>query len=213
MPAQIELADFAPRARNFLKDLAENNDRGWFRAQKTRYDTEVRRPAERLLDLVARSLETATGERVRSKLFRPHRDVRFSDDKTPYHTHLHAAWSVPDGRGWYFGLSPDYATAGGGVMRFDAPQTERWRSALDGPPGPALDGLLSELGARLDPPDLDTVPAPYRGDHPRAELLRRTGCVVWLDELFDALSADAEAGLTGAFARLQPLQDWLADNL
>ena len=121
------------KVRNFMEELARNNDREWFRAQKARYDSEVKRPAERLLLSVTRWLESANGLPVRSKLFRPHRDVRFSQDKTPYYTHLHAAWSVPDGRAWYFGLSPDYATAGCGVMAFDEAQLLRWRRAVDGP--------------------------------------------------------------------------------
>lgn len=138
MSAQIELNDFALRARHFLHDLAQNNDRDWFRRHKARYDAEVRRPAERLLDAVAPALEQTAGMPVRSKLFRPHRDIRFSEDKTPFYAHLHAAWSAPDGRGWYFGLSPDYATAGAGIMRFDAEQTARWRATVAGPIGAEL---------------------------------------------------------------------------
>lgn len=213
MPAQIELCNFAPQVRNFMEELARNNDREWFRAQKARYDSEVKRPAERLLLSVTRWLESANGLPVRSKLFRPHRDVRFSQDKTPYYTHLHAAWSVPDGRAWYFGLSPDYATAGCGVMAFDEAQLLRWRRAVDGPAGAHFETLVTGTGVRMDAPDLAEVPAPYPPDHPRAALLRRSGCVLWLDDLFDALSPDPGAGLTAAFGRLQPLQDWLSDHL
>ncbi|MAU45501.1 MAG: TIGR02453 family protein [Yangia sp.] len=213
MPAQMKLCNFAPQVRNFMEELARNNDREWFRAQKARYDSEVKRPAERLLLSVTRWLESANGLPVRSKLFRPHRDVRFSQDKTPYYTHLHAAWSVPDGRAWYFGLSPDYATAGCGVMAFDEAQLLRWRRAVDGPAGARLETLVAETGVRMNAPDLAEVPEPYPPDHPRAAFLQRSGCVLWLDDLFDALSADPGVGLTAAFGRLQPLQDWLGDHL
>lgn len=213
MPAQIDLTRFAPRARGFLEELAENNDRNWFRCQKSRYDAEIKRPAERLLDTLVPILEAQTGQPVRSKLFRPHRDVRFSEDKTPYHAHLHAAWSVPDGRGWYFGLSPDYATAGAGVMRFDDEQLVRWRTAVSGTQGDLLAELLTRPAMRMDAPDLETVPAPYPGDHPHEALLRRRGCVVWVDDLFDRLAPDPAAGLAAVFEHLEPVQDWLGCHL
>ena len=82
-------------------------------------------------DRVIEALEQA----LKVRLFRPHRDVRFSDDKTPFYTHLHAAWTLPGGRGWYFGLSPDYATAGAGVMAFDGDQTLAWRQSVAGVAG------------------------------------------------------------------------------
>ncbi|MBN9675942.1 TIGR02453 family protein [Salipiger bermudensis] len=213
MTAQIELTHFAPQTRRFLIDLAANNNRDWFRRNKLRYDSEVRRPAERLVDRLSERLAAATGRSVRGKLFRPHRDVRFSDDKTPFYTHLHAAWTLPGGRSWYFGLSADYATAGAGVMTFDEDQTVAWRHSVAGVSGEALAALLERLDARLDPATLDEVPAPYPATHPRADLLRRCGCVAWYDELFEALAEDPEATLTQTFERLSPLQDWLARHL
>ena len=213
MIAQIDLTDFAPHTRRFLADLAANNDRDWFRRNKQRYDSEVRRPAEMLVDRLSARLAAAAGRPVRGKLFRPHRDVRFSGDKTPFYTHLHAAWTLPGGRGWYFGLSPDYATAGAGVMAFDGDQTLAWRQSVAGVAGDALTTVLGRLNARLDAATLSDVPAPYPASHPRADLLRRSGCVAWSDDLFEALARDPEATLAQAFDRFSPLQDWLARHL
>ena len=211
--SDTELEGFARGARAFLEDLSRYNTRAWFRENKSRYDAEVKRPAETLVASVASGLEDAHGLPVHGKVFRPHRDIRFSDDKTPFFTHLHAAWSVPDGRGWYFGLSPSYASAGGGVMQFDEEQDAHWRGAVDGPAGAALEAALAVPGARLDPPDLDEVPEPYPDDHPRADLLRRRGCLLWLDDLFEPLDRDPAAGLLDAFDRIAPLQRWLGEHL
>lgn len=213
MSAQIDLSRFATHTRGFLAELAKNNNRGWFSRNKLRYDRDVRRPGERLVDILADTLTRRTGRPVRGKLFRPHRDGRYSSDKTPFYTHLHAVWTLADGRGWYFGLSPEYATAGAGVMGFDAEQTIAWRHSVSGVAGEGLASLLGRLDARLDPPTLETVPEPYAADHPRAELLRRTGCVLWYDDLFEALSEDPEATLRERFDRLAPLQDWLGAHL
>ncbi|EIE49082.1 hypothetical protein AL036_20380 [Salipiger aestuarii] len=209
MTTQDERSDFAPRARGFLTDLAAHNDRDWFRAEKPRYDAEVRRPAEHLVARVATALAGQTHSTVRAKLFRLHRDVRRSEDKTPFYTHLHASWTPPDGHAWYFGLSPEYAAAGTGVMQFDNAQARDWARAIDGPQGDALAALLHDLNARLDPPELDAPPEPFACDHPHADLLRRTGCVVWIDGLYGALCDDPEAALLTAFDRLAPIHDWL----
>lgn len=213
MAAQSELDGFVDNTRIFLTELAQNNSRDWFYDQKSRYDAFLKRPAEILLDQLVPDLSRLSGAAVRPKLFRPHRDVRFSEDKTPYHVHLHMLWSLPDGRAWFFGLSPDYATAGAGVMQFDSPGLERYREAVASAAGAELDGMAETIGARVDPPVLKRVPAPYEADHERADWLRRKQLVFWLDGLETDLQSDPANGLRDAFERLAPLQDWIARNM
>ncbi|ANT60803.1 TIGR02453 family protein [Salipiger sp. CCB-MM3] len=210
MASLIDLTGFAPQARQFLSELEANNDRAWFHTNRQRYDSEVKRPAERMISLLTPELETLCGERPRPKLFRPHRDVRFSDDKLPFHTHLHALWALPDGRAWYFALSPSYATAGAGILKFDARQMLAWQAALMGREGEELERFITRSEARIDPaadPE-QRVPA-----GPRSELMRRPGCVLWIDGIYDTLSPDPVGALQQCYARLQPLQDWLGQRL
>jgi hypothetical protein len=64
------------------------------------YRDEIKKPAELMADLFAEDLARHTGKcRMVSKVFRIHRDVRFSKDKTPYNTHLHLLWSRPGDAG------------------------------------------------------------------------------------------------------------------
>ena len=209
MSVPQDMTGFVGPARAYLRDLAQHNTRDWFRDNKDRYDTAIKRPGLLLLDALTPTLEHLSAARVKPKLFRPHRDMRFSEDKTPYHTHMHMLWSCTDGRGWFFGLSPDYATAGAGIMDFDAAQLDAYRAAVAGAAGADLQARLKELGGRMDPPGLERVPAPFPTDHPREDLLRRKGLVVWLDDLEDALDRGAQAALEQAFTRLAPVQDWL----
>ncbi|MDJ0822512.1 MAG: TIGR02453 family protein [Paracoccaceae bacterium] len=213
MAEMVDLEDFVPRVRAFLSELAANNTRDWFKAHKTEYDGMLKRPGERLLTELAPVLAEQTGQPIRTKLFRPHRDLRFSNDKTPYHTHLHLAWSAPDGRGWYLGLSNTYATAGAGIMQFDAPQLDRFRDAVDSPAGTELATILSEGDWRLDPPALKRVPAPYDADHSHAEHLKRKALVVWHDNLDAGLTDTPVATLEQVFAGMAPLQRWLSDQV
>ena len=81
---------FTPALFAFLKDLAANNDRTWFKANQDRYETVVRQPALDFITDMVEPLEAisphfvADSRTVGGSLFRIHRDTRFSKDKTPY---------------------------------------------------------------------------------------------------------------------------------
>ena len=211
MADPVDLSQLLPDARDFLRELEQNNDRGWFQANKARYDSALKRPSEKLLAQLANWLGETHGTVPRTKLFRPHRDVRFSEDKTPYHVHLHMMWSLPDGRAWMLGISPSYATAGAGMMRFEADQIDRWRAAVDSDRGAQLATMVREAGWRVDPPALKRPPPPFPADHPREELLRYKGFVAWRDNLEEGLSADPLQTLQEAFTEFSPLMDWLGE--
>src|SRR5438045_6944819 len=118
---------FTPKLFSFLRDLAENNDRGWFAANKERYERDVRGPALRFvsdfgprLAKFAPSL-AADPRPVGGSMFRIHRDTRFSRDKSPYKDHvgLHffhqAAKKAPSVPGFYLHLMPGQSFAAAGI--------------------------------------------------------------------------------------------------
>ncbi|WP_238364304.1 TIGR02453 family protein [Mesobacterium pallidum] len=201
--------DLVPKARAFLRELAANNERDWFTARKARYDAELKAPATALLDVMAGKLTAITDTPTETKLFRPNRDVRFSKDKTPYHTHLHLLWQS-GGAQWFFGVSPDYITCGGGRMGFDKDALTTWRETVDGPEGAALAAEVDRLvavGMRLSEPELKRVPAPYPADHPRSLLLRRKSLTLWRDG--DAPPEPLTGWLAETFRQLWPVQRML----
>ena len=200
-----------PDARKFLGDLSRNNSRDWFSTQEQRYEDQLKAPAQLLMEQIAGDIARDGGPALRLKVFRPHRDVRFSRDKTPYHTHLHMLWSAdrpgPSQPGFFFGISPDYVTLGGGVMGFDKPALEAWRASVDAQDGATLAQMISEVtqrGFALRDPELKRVPAPYPVDHPRADFLRRKSLTVWR-ELPESDWHEPLRHLRSAFAELAPL--------
>lgn len=211
-----EFETFVPEALAFLGALAANNDRDWFARNKKRYDRDVKRPAEALLGELGARLEARTGAGQTPKLYRIHRDLRFSKDKTPYNTHLHLQWTDSDtGIAHLFGVSHDYVCAGVGAIGFDKTALGRWRDAVAGEDGAGLARLIDAAvaaGHRLDPPALKRVPAPHPQDHPRAQLLRRKGIALWHD-LTDVEQAHPVAALDAAFARLDAFRRALAEIL
>ncbi|MBV7410304.1 TIGR02453 family protein [Maritimibacter sp. DP1N21-5] len=189
-----------PQARCFFADLAAQNTRDWFAAHKALYDTEVKAPAEALLERMTDWCDGVLGVTVRPKLYRIHRDIRFSGDKTPYNTHLHMQWSMTGAPVCLlFGASRDYCKVGIGAMTMDKDKLGQWRAAVA-----RGDDVLAEVAAlraagwTTDDPHLRRVPAPYAQDHPEAAHLRRKGIVLWHD-MDEAEIADLDHALKARF--------------
>jgi uncharacterized protein (TIGR02453 family) len=78
---------FREEGLSFLRDLAANNDREWFKPRKPVFEDEVQWPLRCLVVEAARRLAgeglPLQGDPKRS-LFRIYRDTRFSSNKNPY---------------------------------------------------------------------------------------------------------------------------------
>ncbi|MBU2992801.1 DUF2461 domain-containing protein [Octadecabacter sp. 1_MG-2023] len=199
-------------AQLFLRALSHDNTRDWFHAHKSEYDSKLRDPAKALLETMSPKLTTLTGFDVTPKLFRAHRDVRFSKDKTPYTTHLHMMWAVEAGARQnpvvFFGINLTEVTVGTGMMEFSKDVLMDWRKMVD------LDGdhmvgrirPVTDKGYALWEPKLKRVPPPFDKDHPHGDLLRQKGLVATGQP---EMSGDLVEHLDGAFGDLWPLSDML----
>jgi len=101
-------------AFEFLRGLAENNDKPWFEANRATFERAVKQPLAALVGEVGAELTRRglplEGDPKRST-FRIHRDIRFSKDKRPYKTQLGTLWyrqggGKPGGGVLYFHLAP-----------------------------------------------------------------------------------------------------------
>ena len=205
----------------FLKDLTVNNNRAWFEQNRALYKSALETPAKVFLAAMEAELKRCFGGCFKGKIFRLHRDLRFSKDKTPYNPHLRMAFfsadGVPEGQGFYLSLEADHLVLGGGAMGFSKSGLEAFRQAvLDDAKGAQLEALLKALtadGFRLEAPELKRVPAGFDKDHPRQPLLRRKSLTLWRDiSGHDAIkSEEAVAFCAGVFEDLQPLHSFLGD--
>ncbi len=150
---------FGPDAFAFFKDLAANQNRDWFAANKARYEAQVRAPFGALVvDLSAALAERDIPFRgdPKTALFRIHRDVRFSNDKRPYKTNagavLHRGGMKTEPGMIYIHISPEGCFAGAGyyhpepktlaaIRRIIAERPATWREIAM-----ALDEAGLELG-------------------------------------------------------------------
>jgi uncharacterized protein (TIGR02453 family) len=114
---------FPPEGLRFLKSLKRNNNRDWFAAHKTEYESFVRTPMIELVESLATEFARFAPDILstpKASLYRIHRDTRFSQDKRPYKTHVAAVFSSKslskhEGAGFYFHIAPDELLLGGGL--------------------------------------------------------------------------------------------------
>jgi len=219
-----------PRGDFFLA-LALHNDRDWFQSHRAEYEQGWAAPMAALLGEVREGLLGAYGRRGLSdpKVFRIHRDVRFSKDKTPYKTHV-AGWiPLETGRAASPGATPaamylqvgvDARFTGSGCWTLEPDALKRFRSALlDSRRGAALARRLDVLAAEgfscSSAESLVRVPAGVDPDHPRAELLRMKGLVVDPGDVPSRLITrpDLAGWLVDKARAAAPVVTWLADHV
>jgi uncharacterized protein (TIGR02453 family) len=197
-------------ALDFYEDLEADNSKAWWAAHRTTYDECVRAPMAAL----AAELE---GEFGPALLFRPHRDVRFSKDKSPYKTHQGAFVAAREGVGYYVQVSAaGLLTAAGWHPRGE--QILTFREAVDSPAGSELDRLVAALTAEgfdLDGDRLATRPRGMPPGHPREHLLRHKSLTMGRDHgAPDWLPTPRTAERVRAdWRRLRPLVEWFDQHL
>jgi uncharacterized protein (TIGR02453 family) len=226
---------FSPAAIQFLADLAENNDRAWFRPRKADFERLLKEPMEALIvelaDRLADRGVPMLADPKRSP-FRIYRDTRFSRDKSPYKTHLAASIPWIEGRpgtpaggghderahgnGGYFHFEPGEMYVGGGMWQMEKPRLEAFRAAVMADPERVREALQEprfvEWFGGVHPHDeLKRFPSGYPQDHPLAHMFR------WKDVVFgrrlddaEVLSPDLPDRLAEGYAAAAPVFRFLA---
>jgi uncharacterized protein (TIGR02453 family) len=160
---------FDPGACAWFAVLAANNTRDWFEANRALHRRGIADPMHALL------VEAQAEHGGEVKLFRPNRDVRFSADKSPYHTHQRAALHGLGPMALWAAIDAEGFMAGGGVYGFSPDRLSRYRDVVAGESGAAFGQAVAEAraaGLEFWGESLARVPRGYPADHPRAELLR-----------------------------------------
>ena len=194
-------------AVEFYRALESSNSREWWAAHKQRYAVSVQEPMAHLGDVL-------TDEFGEPKLFRPHRDVRFSKDKRPYKDHQGLFVPTSARMGWYVQVGPDGLRTAGGFYASESDQVARYRASVtDDVAGARLRtilGTLSDTGFEIGGDVLATRPRGIPADHPRLELLRHRTLTATRDHgIPDWLESDDVAERVRAdWAALRPLIEW-----
>lgn len=169
---------------DFLRDLAQNNNREWFQANRKRYETaktEFTAFVGQVLNNVC-SFEALPNTDPKDCIFRINRDIRFSKDKAPYKLNFAAAIG-PGGRhsgriDYYFHIQPgNESFIGAGMWQPTPDHLTKYRQEIDYNPesltdlieAPEFRAYYSEIWGET----MKTAPKGYSADHPHIDLLRR----------------------------------------
>jgi uncharacterized protein (TIGR02453 family) len=227
--AREAFAGFDPDAVQFLHELAANMNKPWFDANKERYETRWVKPMAALLDDIGARLAKAYApvKLGAPKIFRIYRDTRFSNDKSPYKTHVAGALPLAGNKmsdsgcaAMYIHLGIDEEFIGVGSYYFDDKQLAKWRKLVAADKtGKAIAALVAKLRTAGYPvgghEDYKKVPKPYAEDHPRAELLKMRGLTGGFPAIPKGMLHEAELAdwLVEHGKVTAPLVTWLATNV
>jgi len=225
---------FGREALEFFRGLARHNKKTWFEGHRATYEQHVKQPMADLVEEMdlrfARFAPEIVGDPKRS-VFRIHRDIRFSRDKSPYKTHaacwfFHGGGSSKVGReahgggaGFYFHFQPGASIVAGGCWMPPRPALQRFRAAIAGDArgfervvlAPAL---RRRMGGLHEDEMLKRVPRGFPDDDRAARWLRYQSFTVGRD-LTDAQVTGSRLTsiLETEFRTMLPLVRWLNDAL
>ena len=175
----------------FLRALARNNNREWFKARKSPYDEQVKAPMVAVVEALDRDFRTMAPELAanpKTSIYRIYRDTRFSPDETPLKTHIART-------------SPIATSARGTARGSTCTSSRRWRCspAACHPDAAAAPGdahvhrrqrlalAINRRGASFrkaftwEGEPQTRVPRGYPADHAAAEYLKCTRFVAWVE--------------------------------
>ncbi|MGB0506104.1 MAG: DUF2461 domain-containing protein [Pikeienuella sp.] len=197
---------FGPDACAWFTGLEADNTKDYFAINRAVFDDQIKAPMQALL--AAAQLRFG-GE---AKLFRQHRDVRFSKDKSPYKTACYGGvYNADHVMGWYFAIDRHGVYAGRGIYQMSPDQLANYRDAVVGPNSDGLASAVAEAesaGLELSGSGTKGAPRGYPKDHQHIDLLRRKALIIGgrsADVLGDAPWNHAENCWAGA----APIANWM----
>lgn len=177
---------YPPAALTWLRGIAEHNDRAWFAEHRAAFDADVLGPTVALAGRLGARMASFLPDHVPAEpadaVLRIHRDLRFTEDKTPYKTEI-ALWfpyrgrSTRDCAAVRIGVSARGVTVVGGAYAPGGPALWALRDWI-AEYHADLTRILRRKSLRETMGDLQgalmlRIPSAYGQDHPAGELLMR----------------------------------------
>ena len=217
---------FSRATFDFLDELAANNQRPWFEANKPRYEALVREPALDFIAAMAPQLEKfaphfrAEPRKMGGSLMRVFRDTRFARDKSPYKTNIGIQFRHELGKdvhapGFYLHVATDECFFGAGCWHPEAEALGRIRDLIAARPEhwfTRRDDKKFSASWTLAGESLTRPPRGYAADHPAIEDLKRKDFIAIAPLSFAEVTAAGLVKLAAKrFAAAAPLMKLLCE--
>jgi uncharacterized protein (TIGR02453 family) len=181
------MSHFEPALFKYLSALKRNNNRDWFKTNKSRYEDVLKDPALAFISdfgphLLKISKHFVADPRpVGGSLFRIYRDTRFAKDKTPYKTAVgihfrHEAAKDAHAPGFYLHIAKGDCFVGMGLWTPETAVAHQIRDAIAEDPKRwkrAVNGKKFKATYTLGGESLKRPPRGFDKDHPLIEDLKR----------------------------------------
>jgi uncharacterized protein (TIGR02453 family) len=209
---------------SFLADLAQNNNKDWFDANRKTYEVlkkEWQVKVATFIKQIAEFDKTVSHLEPKDCIFRINRDIRFAKDKSPYKTNFGAyicmagkKASVANRAGYYLHIEPNKSFIAGGLYMPDAPDLKKVRQEIDYN-FKEFNSILSNKDFKkhfktLEGEKLKTTPKGYDEKNEAIEFLKHKSFIV-SKAVTDAeiTGKDFEKMLIESFRVMKPFHDFL----
>jgi uncharacterized protein (TIGR02453 family) len=195
----MEFSGFPKNGLQFLNDLSENNNRDWFEAHKSEYQSYLLEPAQAFVTALGTKLQAIakvhydTRTDGRGTLMRIYRDTRFSKNKEPYKTSIGGKfWGFENNKNespsFGFHLNANEIGLMAGMFQFSPPILQAYRDAvandkLGSELEDILDSVISVGNYEINHEYFKRVPIGYDAKHKRSKLLRHNALYVHTKEI------------------------------
>lgn len=206
----------------FLKGLKKNNNKPWFEANRKAYDAaiaEIKSFTEAWINSYAKTDPGIATLDPKKCVFRIHRDVRFSANKSPYKNNLGAYLNVggkhANTAGYYLHIEPGNCFFGAGNYMPSPEELARIRQEIDYnfSDFSKIIGnkkFKSTFGGMNRDNALKRAPKGYDENNPAIDYLKLKGFTVFCKLSDEALtSKDFVKTLSGLCTTAKPLVDFL----
>ena len=203
----------------FLKQLAQNNNRAWFTENKTTFK---KQEAEVKAFFAAVHQQLAETDNIEShKLMRIYRDVRFSKDKTPYKPRFAGSFkrATLQLRGGYFiNIEPGNSLVGGGFYGPNPDDLMRIRKEFEIDDSEIREIIsapkFTKLFGTLQGEEVKTAPRGFDKNHPAIDLIKKKQFYV-MRSFTDAevIAPQFINEVITTFIALRPFFDYMSDVL
>ena len=197
----LKFSGFPQSGVDFLKKLKKNNNRDWFNSRKEIFEQDVKAPMISLVEAYNSHLTKLAPNHLNppaKAIYRIYRDTRFSQDKTPYKTHIgaifpHEGMEKHASGGYFFSIGADGIEFAAGLYMPEPGQLlavrnhivenhQQFRRIVE---NKALRQLMGDMkGEQLTRP-----PRGFAPDHPAVDFLRHKRWIFYDDQTIDLSTA------------------------
>jgi uncharacterized protein (TIGR02453 family) len=223
------MKDFPKKTVAYLKKLSKNNNREWFEDNRELYNSGFLEPCIQFVVEMGDKLQDIDPDivaipKVDKSIFRLHRDVRFSNDKTPYKTNAglyfwNGKMKKMDASGFYFHLEPKLFGVGLGIYMFPPHLLKKYRDVVSNSASAKelhqIIRTLEKKGYAIGGKKYKKTPKGYNPNTLYPGYLLYEGIYAWFesDDFKKIDNGKAVNVIFKIFKDMLPLHKWLIRNL